>query len=68
MSGDSRDCSSTEGSIFLAAAKAAALSSTPDSALRPISKTGSDACDIESDMELDPWVVIGIARGERRRS
>ena len=47
MSGDRRACISTEGSIFLAVVKAAALSRTLESAARPISKTGREACDIE---------------------
>src|SRR5690349_4926514 len=59
MSGASRDPSRTEGSIFLAAAKAAPLSRTPDSAFSDISTAGSEACDIENDMEqllgVDEW-------------
>src|SRR5215813_11660197 len=51
MSGASRHVSSTEGSIFLAAAKAAPLSRTPDSAFSVISTAGSKACDIENDIE-----------------
>src|SRR3984885_12996466 len=47
MSGARRDCANTLGSIFLAAAKDAPLSRTADSALRPISKTGTAACDNE---------------------
>jgi len=50
ISGASRQPSSTAGSTFFAAMKAAALSSTPDSALRPISKTGRELCDIENGM------------------
>ena len=49
MSGANRELSSTEMSIFLAAAWAATLSRTADSALRPISKTGRDAWDMEND-------------------
>src|SRR5215813_9227057 len=60
MSGASRHVSSTEGSIFLAAAKAAPLSRTPDSAFSDISTAGSEACDIENDMgenssAFDEW-------------
>src|SRR5262245_66163476 len=50
MSGASRVLSRTDGSIFLAAAKASALSRMADNALRPISKAGRDARDIENDM------------------
>src|SRR5215475_1266855 len=50
MSGNKRDWSSTEASIFLFAACVAALSSTSDNAPRPISNTGMEACDIEKDM------------------
>src|SRR4051794_10302358 len=62
MSGASRELSSTEGSIFLAAAKAAALSRTAESALRPISKAGRVACDIENDMDRS-WAVEPNASG-----
>ncbi len=52
MSGTSRQRSSfTAGSIFLAAAKASALSRMADSALRLISKTGSEACDRDCGMD-----------------
>ena len=51
MSGASRQCSSTAGSIFFVAAKASALSRMADSALRLISKTGSEACDKDCGME-----------------
>jgi hypothetical protein len=50
MSGASRVRRSTVGSIFLAAAKASALSRRAESALRPVSKTDSDAPDIEKGM------------------
>jgi len=51
MSGASRQPSSTAGSIFFVAAKASALSRTTESALRLISKTGSDACDKDCGMD-----------------
>src|SRR5262245_48868051 len=50
MSGARRVPSSTDGSIFLAAANFSALLRIADSALRPCSNTGMDACDIENDM------------------
>src|SRR3984893_7151545 len=50
MSGDRREWRSPEGSIFLAAAWASALSRMADSAVRLISKTGREALDIENDM------------------
>src|SRR5215203_7429827 len=62
MSGARRELSSTEGSIFLAAAKAAALSSTAESALRPISRAGRVACDIEKGMDRS-WAVESNASG-----
>src|SRR5262249_2384999 len=54
MSGNSRVCRSTEGSMFLACACAAALSSTADKAERPISKAGMADADIESGMRGPP--------------
>src|SRR5579863_7071744 len=79
MSGDSRERKSTAASNFLAAAWASALSRMADSALRLISKTGSEACDMVSGMDgvhcLGDWVwAIGgsvgesLARIERRRN
>src|SRR3954452_17598508 len=62
MSGARRELSSTEGSIFLAAAKAAALSRTAESALRPISKAGRVACDTENDMDRS-WAVESNTSG-----
>src|SRR5258705_2578075 len=63
MSGASRVVSRTEASIFLAAAKAAPLSRTPDSAFSDISTAGSEACDIENDMgttpHADEWFACG---------
>src|ERR1700681_4190229 len=56
MSGHSRVLSNTEGSTFLAVAKACALSRTPDSALRPSSRAGREALDLENDMRR----VLGL--------
>src|SRR5262249_48364658 len=60
MSGASRVLSSTDGSIFLAAANASALSRIADSALRPISSAGRDAFDIENDMGLTPLLSTTV--------
>src|SRR5215470_9405438 len=61
MSGARRVLSSTDGSIFLAAAKASALSRIADRALRPTSRAGSDARDIENDMRVTPDLLNGTA-------
>src|SRR5262245_60228639 len=63
ISGASRELSSTEESIFLAAAKAAPLSRTPDSALRLSSIAGIEACDIENDIELSSGTVLSVHNG-----
>jgi hypothetical protein len=63
MSGASRDVSRTEASIFLAAAKAAPLSRTPDSAFSDISTAGSEACDIENDMGELLTLMNGLPAG-----
>jgi hypothetical protein len=54
MSGASREFSSTEGSTFFAAAKAAALSRIPESAGNICSNTGMEARYIEMAMGRFP--------------
>src|SRR5262249_1830586 len=66
MSGASRVLSSTDGSIFLAAANASALSRIADSALRPISSAGGDAFDIENDMGLTPLLSTTVGWAKMR--
>src|SRR5258708_31975527 len=66
ISGDNRDCSNTEGSIFFAAAYAAALSRTADNAERPISNVGMDDVDIANDMRNSPQFMLS-SLGRRLR-
>ena len=62
MSGASRERSSTAASIFLAAAKASALSRMTDSALRPISKAETEAADMDDVMEWSFVVRMDVGQ------
>src|SRR5665647_2894938 len=65
MSGARRQPSRTDGSAFFAAACAAALSSTPDKAVRAISKIGRQAWDIVNGMGISS--AYEFRTGECRR-